>query len=403
MSAEELQVQALIEDISADIERQEGVLRQLRSNKCAAQRRLNSLRDPVARLPLEVSSSIFVNCLDRFPTSGARHAPMLFLNVCGAWTSIALSTPELWTRIQLGDGPAADLPRPVDMWFERAGSHALSISGMASYGGADDTLQVIKSYASRLQDLQTNFGTLERLLVDGVFPALKILTLTGVYTTSDVLGILRVLPHLVECTFYDLFDADRESDMLVLPRMQHLTIQSGSGDDILKYLTLPGLKTLSLPWQHILSANLFNFLNRSSPPLVRLCLGSHWRIQEGTFDEVEECFSLLPMLTHLELSNPEPATAALVVTILANSPHLLPNLTSLAFNFRELFPESSWYEKVLTALSVRHSKLAFACLLLEPSQDSKGIEMDATVLGGLRQLVAGGMKIHIGTEEQNLV
>ncbi|KAJ7449979.1 hypothetical protein B0H11DRAFT_1877557, partial [Mycena galericulata] len=96
MSAEELQIWALIEDISADIERQEEVLRQLRYSKCAAQRRLNAIRDPVARLPLEISSSIFVDSLERFPEPGARDAPMLFLNVCCAWTSIALSTPELW-------------------------------------------------------------------------------------------------------------------------------------------------------------------------------------------------------------------------------------------------------------------------------------------------------------------
>ncbi|KAJ7453688.1 hypothetical protein B0H11DRAFT_1820376, partial [Mycena galericulata] len=103
MSTEELQVQALIEDISANIERQEEVLRQLRHSKCAAHRRLNAIRDPVARLPLEISSSILVNCLenDRFPKPGARHAPMLLLNVCGAWTNIALSTPKLWTRIHL--------------------------------------------------------------------------------------------------------------------------------------------------------------------------------------------------------------------------------------------------------------------------------------------------------------
>ncbi|KAJ7453696.1 hypothetical protein B0H11DRAFT_272173 [Mycena galericulata] len=294
MSAEELKIQAIIDDISADIEQQEEVLRQLRYDECAAQRRLNAIRDPVSRIPLEISSSIFVNCLERFPEPGARHAPMLFLNVCSAWTSIALSTPELWTRIYLHGGPASDLPRPVDMWFKRAGTHALSIAGMASYEGPDDTLQVIKSYASRVQNLQTNFSTLERLLVDRAFPALKTLTLDGVYTTADALDILRVLPHLVECTFNEVSNADHEPDMLVLPYMQYLEIWSRSGDDILKYLTLPGLKTLLLPWQDILATNLLNFLKRFSPPLVQVTLG------DMTFDKIEECFSLLPMLTHLE-------------------------------------------------------------------------------------------------------
>ncbi|KAJ7453690.1 hypothetical protein B0H11DRAFT_272109 [Mycena galericulata] len=400
MSAEELQVQALIEEISANIERQEEVLRQLRYNKCAAQSRLNAIRDPVARLPLEISSSIFVNCLDWFPKPGARQAPMLFLNVCGAWTSIALSTPELWTRIRLGGGQASDLPRPADIWFKRAGNHALSITGHGNYEGTDDNLEVIKSYASRVQNLRTNFRILEPLFVDGAFPALKILTLEGRYTTADALDILRVLPHLVECTFYDLSYANREPDMLVLPHMQYLQIQSGSGDNILKYLTLPGLKTLSLPWQY---TKLLNFLNRSSPPLVQVSLGNYWQMREGTFDEMEECFPLLPMLTHLELSNPDPTDAALVVTILANSPHLLPNLTSLTFNFPDL-PENSWCEKLLRALSVRRTKLAFARLLLDPSDDSEEeIVIKPTVLEGLRQLMAGGMKIHIGSETQNLL
>ncbi|KAJ7457919.1 hypothetical protein B0H11DRAFT_2199517 [Mycena galericulata] len=397
MSDEELKIQALIEGISADIERQEEVLRQ-RDSKCAAQRRLNAIRDPVARLPLEISSSIFVTCLDWFPKPGARHAPMLFLNVCCAWTSIALSTPELWTRIRLGGGPASNLPKPADIWFKRAGNRALSIAGMASYEGHDDTLQVIKSYASRVQNLETNFRTLERLLVDRAFPALKTLTLDGVYTTADALDILRVLPHLVECTFNEVSNADREPDMLVLPYMQYLEIWSRSGDDILKYLTLAGLKTLLLPWQDIRATNLLNFLKRFSPPLVQVTLG------DMSFDKMEECFSLLPMLTHLELWNPDPTTAALVFTILGNSPHLLPNLTGLTFNFLDLFPESWWYERVLRALSMCPTRLAFACFLLEPSKDLEGdSEIEATVLEGLRQLVAGGMKIHIGTEQQNLV
>ncbi|KAJ7449989.1 hypothetical protein B0H11DRAFT_1674062, partial [Mycena galericulata] len=78
------------------IDRQTEVLRQLRHRRSAAQRRLNAIRDPVAQLPLEISSYIFVNCLELYPQPRAIYFPMLFLNICSAWTRIALSTPELW-------------------------------------------------------------------------------------------------------------------------------------------------------------------------------------------------------------------------------------------------------------------------------------------------------------------
>ncbi|KAJ7453624.1 hypothetical protein B0H11DRAFT_1665734, partial [Mycena galericulata] len=97
MSVEELQ--ARIAKISADIELQKAVLKNLERSKILFQRQLNSVRDPVARLPLEISSEIFIQCLPPLPVPGAHRAPMLLLNVCNAWTGIALSTPALWASI----------------------------------------------------------------------------------------------------------------------------------------------------------------------------------------------------------------------------------------------------------------------------------------------------------------
>ncbi|KAJ7449978.1 hypothetical protein B0H11DRAFT_1822235 [Mycena galericulata] len=91
MSVEELQ--ARIEKISADIEQQKKILNDLERMKRLAHRQLNTLRDPVARLPLEVSSEIFTQCLPVLAEHGAHNIPMLLLNICNAWTYIALSTP----------------------------------------------------------------------------------------------------------------------------------------------------------------------------------------------------------------------------------------------------------------------------------------------------------------------
>ncbi|KAJ7618956.1 hypothetical protein B0H17DRAFT_1340880, partial [Mycena rosella] len=81
MSVTELQ--ARIDKLSADIDLlQKEVLKTLERSKIAVQRELNAVRDPVGRLPFEISSEIFVQCLPSRPSPGAEHIPMLFLNIC---------------------------------------------------------------------------------------------------------------------------------------------------------------------------------------------------------------------------------------------------------------------------------------------------------------------------------
>ncbi|KAJ7315373.1 hypothetical protein DFH08DRAFT_715598, partial [Mycena albidolilacea] len=93
-SAKELR--ARIVKLETEIERQKKLLTNLECDKKPAQRQLNAVLDPVARLPLEISSEIFVLSRTAFPEPGAMHIPMLLLNVCNAWSNIALSTPTLW-------------------------------------------------------------------------------------------------------------------------------------------------------------------------------------------------------------------------------------------------------------------------------------------------------------------
>ncbi|KAJ7934670.1 hypothetical protein B0H13DRAFT_1482313, partial [Mycena leptocephala] len=85
-----------IEEISSLITRQKNVLRDLEKSRSHLRRQLNSTLDPIARLPLELSSDIFQRCLPMSSYPDPHYAPMLFLNVCHSWTEIALSTPSLW-------------------------------------------------------------------------------------------------------------------------------------------------------------------------------------------------------------------------------------------------------------------------------------------------------------------
>ncbi|KAJ7680106.1 hypothetical protein B0H17DRAFT_1076918, partial [Mycena rosella] len=66
----------------------------------------------LARLPLEISSEIFIQCLSIRPKPGARHAPMVLANICTSWEDIALSTPSLWAAID-ADKPISDLATVV--------------------------------------------------------------------------------------------------------------------------------------------------------------------------------------------------------------------------------------------------------------------------------------------------
>ncbi|KAJ7896270.1 hypothetical protein B0H14DRAFT_2258863, partial [Mycena olivaceomarginata] len=87
--------------LDTEIGLQRELLRKLERDKSLAQRQINAVLDPMARLPFEISSEIFLKTLDPFPEPKALHAPMLLLNICYSWSDIALSTPALWAAFNI--------------------------------------------------------------------------------------------------------------------------------------------------------------------------------------------------------------------------------------------------------------------------------------------------------------
>ncbi|KAJ7482835.1 hypothetical protein B0H11DRAFT_1627770, partial [Mycena galericulata] len=76
----------LIKEISSANTRQREVLRDL-----------NLIFDPMARLPVEISSDIFMRCLHTGPAPpDPREVPMILLRICHSWRNLALSIPSLW-------------------------------------------------------------------------------------------------------------------------------------------------------------------------------------------------------------------------------------------------------------------------------------------------------------------
>ncbi|KAJ6521507.1 hypothetical protein B0H19DRAFT_1374985 [Mycena capillaripes] len=66
---------------------------------------LDSLRDPMMRLPVKIVAEIFTLCLpDTYPGSSDQlpaksRAPLLLLNICKHWADVAVSTPALWKNL----------------------------------------------------------------------------------------------------------------------------------------------------------------------------------------------------------------------------------------------------------------------------------------------------------------
>ncbi|KAJ7896295.1 hypothetical protein B0H14DRAFT_3612264, partial [Mycena olivaceomarginata] len=256
------------------------VLTKLKHERTLARRELNSVLDPVARLPLEISSEIFLSCLatsgTRFPQPGALHLPMLLLNVCDAWSRIAVSTPSLWAGIHIlfQDNPQS-LQKLVPHWLAGAGNRPLSLS-LSGYATFDSkVLDIVWSRARQLKHLELcevdperrgprmyKLERNQRLGGDGGWtmdlweggtgpeslPALK---------TLAIFELLRLAPNLIECLFRDV-------------GLRRLVFdESNWSRNVLSHLNLPALETLAAD---VHGVELLPFLAASSPPLRELLL-----------------------------------------------------------------------------------------------------------------------------------
>ncbi|KAJ7876576.1 hypothetical protein B0H13DRAFT_999254 [Mycena leptocephala] len=417
MSVEELQ--SCIDKFSEDIERQKEVLKQLERSKSAAQRRLNAIRDPVAQMPLEISSEIFRQCLPPFPirpTPRSHAVPILFLNVCNAWTDLALSTPSLWAAIHL-DFPGFEI---LEAWLPRARNCPLSISFRRSLHS--NVARLLGRYAKQLKHLEISdedFGFHVRSFTSlGPFSVLQTLTIEGersedhgdleVFSLYDTMELLRSVPNLIECTLNNvLLGGGQPEEKLVLLNLRCLKFGKSedvrnfqSEDVILDHLSLPALETLALSFNTISSGGFSLFLKRSLPPLQKLFLGGGRT--DFSFIELDEWLRLVPSLTHFELFVRDKTCTDGLFSALADSPHFLPTLRLRILKIvQDLPPPSeSLYQTVFRALSTRRAQLTcvdLRALYSGPSRPS------IDVGDGLRQLAADGMEIYVGIQGTNFI
>ncbi|KAF8215348.1 hypothetical protein K438DRAFT_1801101 [Mycena galopus ATCC 62051] len=397
-------LRARIEELSLAIETQKQVLRDLETSLTNARRDLNGYLDPMARLPLEISSEIFTRCLPDSPRpSNSDEAPMLFLNICHRWTNIAISTPSLWTTIHC-ESPNAAAVVELQARLNRTRGLPLSLSLRGHL--EPDVHVVVTQYAAHVQTLQLQYEHLKQI----VTPFLSLTKLKVFRTTADPPGSLRLCidvlgaaPALVECDFLNLRTPQNDIALVEFthPRLRHLRLgemKVGEWENaaaILDYLTLPALETLLISHFDISTDQFVSFLSRSSAPLKSLFIGA---LDDD--DILDQCFRLVPGVTDLTLSFlsycPSP------FPVLQWIETVLPNLHNL--RIRCPLSADTDYDVVVGALAARrtvsNTQLQSFELL---STNREPPRPDTNIIAAFRQLVADGMHIHVGPKNDNYV
>ncbi|KAF7375499.1 hypothetical protein MSAN_00437900 [Mycena sanguinolenta] len=416
-SVEELRTR--IVQLESEIEVQRKFLKKLEEDKSLVQRQLNATLDPVSRLPVEISSEIFLHSLAT-SAGGRQDVPTGLLGICIAWRDIALATPALWTTVHIDFPCGNDVAKVLPIWFQRARNFPLfasiSLCGrslnwnhrvfdvLCRYGGQLKQLEILDNDDLAPDDEDRSID-LFKDTTSVSLPLLQMLTIRcqharRQYPASQIFQLLRGAPNIVEFISDKVWTrGNLDSGSLVLPTLRRLIfgeLTTDTDDYILHYLTLPSLEILSLPMSYISGEHLVACIDRSGAPLRDLALGCLFRAID--FFDLHGCLRLIPSLTRFKIWNPLADVVTELFAALADSSSLLPNLHDLTIHIytgdESHISEISW-RTLVRALSTRRMEH----LYIVPVEASPPMD----VLTSLRELVVDGAKIHVGTEELNFV
>ncbi|KAJ7506862.1 hypothetical protein B0H11DRAFT_245434 [Mycena galericulata] len=431
-----------INKLSSEIARQRDILRDLENQKSAAQGELNTILDPMSRLPLEISSDIMLRCFPTTPKVDPHAAPMIFLDICRSWSNIALATPALWAAMpHVETAMSDDFGRLMGIWVARAGTHPLTLSLRGNIYSETAALQTFLDLClwDRVQTLSVSFPSgsqLGEFRVRGSFPNLHALTIgrnkdnsvrvdewdDDYYSrnASDCIEMLFAAPNLVECTLNGIyFDSAFAPSRSPSRAMIHSNIKAlylggwgwesgifSSSAYMLPYLTLPSLERLTISVFDIELRDFLAFLARSAPPLRFLRMSVPSEYLETRDAPMEKIFRLTPRITDLNLSHSTYWIRDDMASVLrAIGSPFLPDLRNLTIHFRSSrWVEPPPYEEVLGALSGRRTYSPMqAFKLMWREKSDVNWEPTPDVITGFQQLKEDGMQIYVGTPARNFI
>ncbi|KAK7000406.1 hypothetical protein R3P38DRAFT_3285692 [Favolaschia claudopus] len=420
-----------VERLVARLEARKLAVRDAEVTLAAAKRTLNSLVDPMARLPLELQSGIFLlTGTDHEPDPDG--SPLNLLFVCHMWHDIAVATPRLWNRIVIESLPReADFARACGNWMKRAHPFPLSVELRQIHEVGESMQKVLCQYARSIEKLEISLSddipwdecneetgglylhTSPFEIHGASFSSLKTLSLKShvdgelQLTDDDWIDLLAAAPELVECQLMNFaqYTGNLQPDIehLTLASLRQLQLEASSWSwvtstaTMLLRLTLPALESLYISTFDISGVEMQDFLTRSSPPLQSLVMAIP-QIPEP-MSVVAGILPLVPSLTDLDLSDVvekqrsnEPFLAFL--KMMGSNPDILPNLQNLTISPSHPYKLdfTRFTELLLQVFATRHQQLKSFQLLFG---DSKG-KLSDDIISGFKKIGSNGIDFHVG-------
>ena len=95
-----------LQGIEAEVQRLEELMETMKTKRQGVQKIINDhniILSPVRRLPPDVLHEIFFHCLPthRNPVMKSSESPLLLTRICSSWRYIALSSPQIWSKIHI--------------------------------------------------------------------------------------------------------------------------------------------------------------------------------------------------------------------------------------------------------------------------------------------------------------
>jgi hypothetical protein len=222
-----------------------------------AKERVNQHHDPLARLPVEITSHIFaiytedVNS-DFDPQSDCveRGGPLLLGAVSKFWRQVAFTTPHLWNAVNIHILSNDNLPTKVELtkeWLARSRELPLHLSlGYPTFHVVESELDPLIPLFNELQHVSPRWRTLFLAISPRLYP-----TFLGKVTSAPTLETLKLI---------DTSDDEGDFHLPHTPLLKHLDID----------VSIP-FSSISIDWSglttveayHILMGEYFDILQLS--------------------------------------------------------------------------------------------------------------------------------------------
>lgn len=239
-----------------------------------------AVTSPLRRVPNEIISEIMKHYIQKesnFYSRNPTRPAVVLASVCSRWRKTAISTPQLWTKIQwLGSGHGDTMMQVI---LSRSGDCGLQLQchSSKSKAQAEEFLQGIRRYHDRLSSIYDVCGWMATAVV--ICPSFRRLTTLHFECPMQVADILQAFEHC---------PALEEASICLETAEDHITTNAQ------RPLTMVQLRQLCLEFE----AELDEFFDRFTAPNLTEFIGNNILDQSNSYPYA----AFLPFLTRSKAS-----------------------------------------------------------------------------------------------------